>query len=1511
MSDDEQPLDSEIDVHEDDHTQAAQNPVEYVEDSCERNQNSWLKFPPEFIRPAKMCSINKYVQCVEQGFLQHSMHHIPTGPEYVLVGHDSPSLPAHMFQWIWAMTQINQMKQYQNCVVPVVGLTDVSYSRKGKQLMATNIKRRLVISQAWQMDEQLRYEPWFQDMDGRQETVMMESIQELRQGNNYYADVNPIQMMWGIVPVEYTHHGAKVRRIFHVLKTIPAPGFDLMRCLVDISRKGDQKMPSGVTYARVMQVVQDVINYECNRNLHIVGFFGRSHPLPHPIQVMDDPSSPMNPQAILSPFFVMRKILLQLPVSELSGLVIDGFPKTVASEERARCFQFFSNMQAAYRRRLGYYHRVFARALQGSAGSKVAAIAPVALPLVLASPECENLDNVFCYMNMTFNLGKWLEGLTASLEKAELLRMPQLSIATLTPFQYVTACDVSAIDFIRAHIGDPGEDLDETKLSHKYSMDNGSWGDMPHAGMFKNARESIRTSLRTMAETEGTLERLIATYQNYMRAQSTIHTQAVLVDLMMSDRVLHCAQCLDRLSGRINAGVRRALSKQVPGEIAKTQRELLAGYPDAAYHLRLMHTLSLHNKTIRANAVNLSTLLAILISDTLTHLGAHHETWNWMMYTVQVMGGAGHLRAVTDDHGSRTQVTFTSKPNSVGFNAVITKTYKAFSTLVTELLPDLSSDFLEMLRFMKLDRTTRAGVESVSAVMFVNGVRELAPDRKTFMRPIIMDEGYRSMDAAALNGMVCSIPRDSDGGSGNILKAVDPGKGGGAHLQGHQRQIPGLSPFLLAMTSNSNPHTAVIGECIKTFSVVTAMFPAGAQPGGCLAQALSGQKRGISDYQSSNTNAASTMPSEKEEREDLAWVMCVLLMASRQLALVNKTGQVNLEINLVGRLFVEWIRNIIHQHFMSFFSSMLLLSYDRVIAGYMTRQVASTFMATCARHYAESESVTEANTRILLDSECAPVTPQTCSLAVCNAISHLVDANLILVNQLIRDKLHTPVVPVEFVVRIFSDEPLDMTCTFYEQIFSWASTIVQNRNTEIECIMGYASINKLGSMDDYNAKEAYLESYFGIAKNNFYTYLSAVKECCSKVFDLTNFLSLSNSMLDFTRLLSRMGVGGDGMLQGGQNGPMADCNRSTFLFSQNAQPSAENAQQRGGIVKCWVNVAQHLLITALQGSGELHADNIFNFGANLTELILSRCAPLQCTPAGVIVHETFHHVYEEVLPFHTMVGSRPEYFVRTINDYSAFDTGRTSELPAVLGPHPPEDVMHLGAWIQLYSILYNGAKPMDFQTFPLYNGRPPELVRGRKYPLLSLDQDPAGTITLQHQSATVTLPEDGWRPRAPVPIEKWWTFLCDRKLMVAPLVFRHYAAFRLLDGGICVAVQRNGQFIDDQGKYHLGQSQDTLVATPFPEAHGRLLPLGTHILVRADALVPHGLTSATEWARGCLRYPQLAGEEDPYRLYITMPVRENPSQGIKARVISVAVQDCLIFRDGIAGVSTFVTIRGR
>ena len=117
--------DDDDDNHPDQDDQQDENPIEFVDDSCERNQNAWLRFPPEFINPAKMCSVNKYVQCVDETFLHHNLHHVPYGPEFVLVGHDSPSLPAHFLKWIWAMSQINCLQHYPNCVAPVVALTEV------------------------------------------------------------------------------------------------------------------------------------------------------------------------------------------------------------------------------------------------------------------------------------------------------------------------------------------------------------------------------------------------------------------------------------------------------------------------------------------------------------------------------------------------------------------------------------------------------------------------------------------------------------------------------------------------------------------------------------------------------------------------------------------------------------------------------------------------------------------------------------------------------------------------------------------------------------------------------------------------------------------------------------------------------------------------------------------------------------------------------------------------------------------------------------------------------------------------------------------------------------------------------------------------------------------------------------------------------------------------------------------------------------------------------------------
>ncbi len=385
--------------------------------------------------------------------------------------------------------------------------------------------------------------------------------------------------------------------------------------------------------------------------------------------------------------------------------------------------------------------------------------------------------------------------------------------------------------------------------------------------------------------------------------------------------------------------------------------------------------------------------------------------------------------------------------------------------------------------------------------------------------------------------------------------------------------------------------------------------------------------------------------------------MCVFMMATRQLALLNKTGQVDFEINTVCKSFTEWVRTMVHAHFQPFFGGSLFLSYDRVIAGFTSRQVATTFMATCARHISDSESMTEANPKILMDMETAPLTLQSCNLAICNALTHLVDSNLIIVNQTIREKLNTPVLPPMFLFSIFGEEQLDTGTSFYEELFSWLSHIVQSRQNEAEFIAGYVSVPKLGTMEDYTSKEGYLESFFGVAKNNFFTYLTAVRECTAKTFDLTGFLSMDGLMNDFGRFISRMGVGGDGIHNGGgqpqgQSNPFADVHRSTYIFTHTGGGAAEGG---GGAppppgqaprsaapvqTRVWVNIVQHLLVTAIQGRHELHADNMFTFGANLTELVFSKCTPIQAVPSRFIVYESYRHLNEDVLPMRIKTNSR-------------------------------------------------------------------------------------------------------------------------------------------------------------------------------------------------------------------------------------------------------------------------------
>jgi hypothetical protein len=129
----------------------------------------------------------------------------------------------------------------------------------------------------------------------------------------------------------------------------------------------------------------------------------------------------------------------------------------------------------------------------------------------------------------------------------------------------------------------------------------------------------------------------------------------------------------------------------------------------------------------------------------------------------------------------------------------------------------------------------------------------------------------------------------------------------------------------------------------------------------------------------------------------------------------------------------------------------------------------------------------------------------------------------------------------------------------------------------------------------------------------------------------------------------------------------------------------------------------------------------------------------------------------------------------------------------------------------------------------------------RRYPLVGAQNDRhhhpqrAGTAHV-----TLSEDEDEWEPLPPVELKEWWAFLCDKQLMVAPLVFRNHAVFRPdvsrtpRLGEHALPGQRASS-LSDTGEYLLARSatrrNDALPRGPQPPA-----ALGTHIIVRSQAV---------------------------------------------------------------------------
>jgi hypothetical protein len=179
-------------------------------------------------------------------------------------------------------------------------------------------------------------------------------------------------------------------------------------------------------------------------------------------------------------------------------------------------------------------------------------------------------------------------------------------------------------------------------------------------------------------------------------------------------------------------------------------------------------------------------------------------------------------------------------------------------------------------------------------------------------------------------------------------------------------------------------------------------------------------------------------------------------------------------------------------------------------------------------------------------------------------------------------------------------------------------------------------------------------------------------------------------------------------------------------------------------------------------------------------------------------------------------------------------------------------------------------------------------------------------------------------------IREWFKHVVEvEKLMVAPLVFRRHAVFRnlsnpanppyvavnfdtrpypALNNTIHFPRHDNGdlprQFLSFKGEYVLAQNRNTLQTVHFADAHERLVPLGTFMLVARPAVNHFGISCSKTWLKGSLRYPEDAEpDEDDHQFHVYISVRvKTRANEHSVRVVHVHVENCRIMEGcGIQG----------
>jgi hypothetical protein len=932
------------------------------------------------------------------------------------------------------------------------------------------------------------------------------------------------------------------------------------------------------------------------------------------------------------------------------------------------------------------------------------------------------------------------------------------------------------------------------------------------------------------------------------------------------------------------------------------------------------------NRTTKANPLNLSMVWGLICSDVLTHLGMHNDSWRWVMYPLLVAPGMGHLRAQSEDgHAARVNCVLLAKPNAVGLDEVVLKIMTWCLTMVDQVIPDLSPEALQSMRMVKVDRMTRASMEEWSAVLMADGRIYNQPTSTDFMKALYFDEGNRQLDEAALQGLVTTaLPRDSMAGEGATYKSQES-KNRGPREKGCNQQLPGMGLYLLLMASNTNPKTAAVAEAMQTLMRgAMTLFPPGAQQSAGLLKLLERElkrKRGT-ESGSAMTTGDPMLPSDPTDRKHLSYLFCVLMMVCRHIGLINKTGQSNWEISMPIREYIDMFKVKFFTNFQWAISNTLDTSNDRIVKGFVARAVSSCLVCTVASQCEQFVSLKEACFHSLMCMESSALTLYWANIALLNGISHLSDAGLCFVNQIIRFRAKTPVLSLDFMCAVLDpDRTVDRGGAEFLELRTYLETL-RDLYVPGGFTGSYMAVEGVGSNGDYAQFEHYLQKYCSINHGSDYTYRHMIRDAATKIVDLTDFLDLPDSMTDARILFHRCGVRYDSSWYNTPGDKQQSGNRYLILIPDPADRAGTTT-----VGRVWVHVVQHLFVSALIGKRELHGDNPFEFGKSIFQLLVRKLAPQQAIPSCALLCETFQFRFGEVAEDVFPVVTTRDYFFRNRKCFSAWRKGVLGQMASVLGAHPIEDVMHMHAWIQMH-ITHCGKQPREFYYMPRMVPRGAELVPGRIYPVLGENAeeggDGYGIVCVCPEGMAFCLLQLASGDAFALPLDRWQQELQNRGLCVGPLIFRKHAVVRLPDAGLGI-IQEQGElparalfldgwersystqihqvqkrnFLNCEGEYSV-LCQDGCIFMQWREVHKYLLPLGTHVAVLKIHLPGRRFPPGIEtYVSGWLRYPEDFDDGDGAndRVYVAFRIAGRAQDFDDIIIVPMCMRLCMAIND--------------